>query len=226
MIRIVVVAENRTELDAIQQYLSRQSDFELVGCGVDGYDAIHLVAAKKPDIALLDEQLPMLDGAETTLSLKRWSPKTRVIILTFNPENLRVLRAIGNGAAGYIPKNAALEVFRTGILIAHQGCTLMTREIAAKAFGLFPAIHDEPPRMRKPATQSWKTAILPINISRQELRLITCIGQGLSNKEIAASLQLSSGTIRNNISVILQKTGLRNRTQVAIYAYTIGLVAG
>ncbi|GHU97482.1 DNA-binding response regulator [Spirochaetia bacterium] len=225
MIRIVVVAENRTELDTIQRYLSCQGDFELVGCGADGYDAIHLVAAKKPDIALLDEQLPMLDGAETTLSLKRWSPKTRVIILTFNPENLRVLRAISNGAAGYISKNSGLDVFRTGIRIAHQGCALMTREIAAKAFSLFPVIQDEPPRVRKPIPPSRKSAILPINISRQELRLITCIGQGLSNKEIAASLQLSSGTIRNNISVILQKTGLRNRTQVAIYAYTIGLVA-
>jgi DNA-binding NarL/FixJ family response regulator len=225
MIRVVVVAENRTELDAIHRYLGCQSDFELVGCGIDGYDAIHLVAAKKPDIALLDEQLPMMDAAEATLSLKRWSPQTRVIILTCNPNNLRVLRAISNGAAGYIKKNSGLEVFRAGIRIVYWGCTLMTPEIAAKAFGMFPAILRKIPDAPKFIPQSKKSVILPGNISRQELRLITYIGRGLSNKEIAASLRLSSGTIRNTISVILQKTGLRNRTQVAIYAYTIGLVA-
>ncbi|GHT78084.1 DNA-binding response regulator [Spirochaetia bacterium] len=224
MVRIVVVMEDKNEQDKIEAMLGSQSDFIIVGRGKDGCEAICLVNALKPDILLADEKLPFYDGAGLSFSLHHWSPQTRIIILTSSRESPLVLKAISNGAAGYLPKNAPPDIFIAGIRIVYHGCGLMSPEIAAMAHRMFPPAKKERKCPYKALPMVNKEAHLPNRISRQELRLITYIGQGLSTKEIAERLRLKTGTIRNYITTILHKTEARNRAEIAVYAHKLGLV--
>jgi DNA-binding NarL/FixJ family response regulator len=223
MIRIVVVGSEPPERDSLRVMLGSQPDFELAGSGYDGYDAIQLVTDLKPDIAILDERLPILDGALAIPSLKARSPKTGIIILTAFHEDELVLRAISDGAAGYLRKDTEAGQIALGVRIVHGGGTLMSPEIAAKAFRMFSTIALGRNNFPRDGPDLLTAPPLPANISRLDLQLIAYLGQGLSNKEIGEALHRTEGTIRNYITSVLQKTGLRDRTQVAIYAWAIGL---
>ena len=223
MIRLVIVGLHQQELDGMRAILESHQDIRIVGSGHDGYDAINLVKKHKPDIALLDADLALLNASDATKSLKQLSPKTKIIIFSETREDERVLKAINNGAAGYLLKQFDLVRAHWLIRVVYFGYSLMSPEIAAKAHRMYQAKnpHAEPATPSVPRKP--KVPILP-NITRHELAVISCIGKGLSNKEIAEYLKLKDGTIRNSLTSIYQKTGLRNRIQVAIYAHRIGLL--
>jgi DNA-binding NarL/FixJ family response regulator len=221
MIYIVIICGKDSERYAIQKIINSQSDISIAGQGRDGYDALKIVPHLKPDIVLLDESLPMVDGAEITPTLRSKSSRTRIIILASSHESLRVLKAIAYGASGYILKNTRQEKFIAGIrTVYNEGC-LMTPEIAARAFRMFPDAGRDAPKV--PASAGKEASSSP-NISRQELQIIVCIAKGLSNREIGEYLTLKEGTVRNYITSILEKTGLKNRTQIAVYACNRGLI--
>jgi DNA-binding NarL/FixJ family response regulator len=226
MIRIIILSSKDSERCAIQKFIDSQSDISIVGQGQDGYDALKIVSRLKPDIVLLDETLPLVDGVEIIPSLKRRSSQTRIIILTSLHVNIRVLKAISYGASGYLPKNTREGKFIAGIKTVYNGGCLMTPEIAAKAFRMFPA--SNPDTLKASFFSARRGALFSLysNFSRQELQIIACIIKGLSNREIGKSLALKEGTVRNYITTILEKTGLKNRTQIAVYAYNAGLITG
>ncbi|MDR2501225.1 MAG: response regulator transcription factor [Treponema sp.] len=213
MIRIVLAGLREPELKAVQAAVNSNTNMEIVGCGIDGADAILKVKSLKPNIVLLDEQLSLLNAADATISLKRASPKTQVIILTNHCENELVLRAIYNGAAGYLIKRMDLPRLPWRIRIVCRGYSLMSPEIAAKAYQ----------QALRPALSQGKKRQFPKDVSQRELKLIAYIGRGLSNKGIAQRLRLTEGTVRNCLSGVFQKTGLKNRSQLAIYAHKMGL---
>lgn len=212
MIRILVVGGHQTGAGQISNVLASQFDFEIVGKGKDGYDALYMVRTFKPDIVLLDENIPLIDAAEAIPVIKAQSPKTSIIVLTALSEGERTLKAIRNGSSGYFQLQDGWERLILGIRAVYHGGCLMSPELAAKAFS-------------SGEYDFFRSIICncALDISRQEFRLISYIAQGLSNKEIAHIFQLKAGTIRNYISSIFQKTGLRNRTEVAILAYSLGL---
>jgi DNA-binding NarL/FixJ family response regulator len=228
MIRIIVVGNESPEGDSLRLILGTQHDFELVGSGYDGYDAIQLVKDLKPDIAILDEYLPILDGVLAIPSIKFRSPKTGIIILTalHGDEDRLLLQAIKDGAAGFLPKGAEADQIAQGVRIVHNGGCLMSQEIAAKAVQMFAAMARGRKNFPLDGPILSVAPPLPTNISRLDLQIITCLSKGLSNKEIGETLHRTEGTVRNYITSVLQKTGLRNRTQVAAYACTIGLKGG
>ncbi|MDR2483363.1 MAG: response regulator transcription factor [Treponema sp.] len=216
MIRILVVGGHQTGEGQIANILASQFDFELVGKGKDGYDALNMVRALKPDIVLLDENVPLIDAAEAIPVIKAQAPQTSIIVLTALSEGERILKAIRNGSSGYFRIQDDWERLILGIRMVYHGGCLMSPELAAKAYS--PAF--------RPGKHDLFRGIIrncPLDISRQEFRLIAYIAQGLSNKEIAHIFKLKTGTIRNYISLIFQKTGLRNRTEVAILAHSLGL---
>ncbi|HCM25196.1 MAG TPA: DNA-binding response regulator [Treponema sp.] len=224
MIRVAVVDDQELVRDSLRILLSAQADLEVVGIGKDGYDALKLVDSLKPDVVLLDIRMPIMDGVEATAMLKKRSPGTSIIILTTFDDDEYVLKAIKNGASGYLLKSADMDELAEAIRTVHAGGSLMTPEIATKAFRLFSELAREKgspaggPRRVVPAEGS-----LPSDLSRTELQIMALIGSGRANKEVAADLELSEGTVRNYISAILQKTGLRDRTQLAIFAVRNGM---
>ncbi len=224
MIRVAIVDDQELVRDSLRILLSAQADLEVVGIGKDGYDALRLVEKLKPDVLLLDIRMPIMDGVEATATLKKKSPETSIIILTTFDDDEYVLKAIRNGASGYLLKSSGMDELAQAIRTVHSGGSLMTPEIATKAFRLF----SELARERGPSSSGHRSeldgAILPSELSRTEVRIMAMVGAGRSNKEIAAELDFSDGTMRNYISAILQKTGLRDRTQLAIFAVRNGMV--
>jgi DNA-binding NarL/FixJ family response regulator len=215
MIRIIIVSDKESERNIILESVNSQTDISVVGQGRDGYDALKLVSSLKPNIAMLDDSLPMLDGVDITPTLKCRSPDTRIIILTSFYENFRVLKAINNGASGYLLKNSLREKIIAGIRTVYENGCLMTPEIAAKAFKMFSDAN----------RNTAKVPPAPSSLSKQELLVVLYIAKGFSNKKISSCLSLKEGTIRNYITAILGKINLKNRTQIAVYAYSIGLIS-
>ncbi len=220
MIRVAVVDDQEMVRDSLRILLDAQADLEVVGMGKDGYDALRLVDTLKPDVLLLDIRMPIMDGVEATAALKKKSPDTAVVILTTFDDDEYVLKAIRNGASGYLLKSAGMEELAGAIRTVHSGGSLMTPEIATKAFRLFSELAKSG---SAPAAASGPDQDIPSDLSRTELQIVALIGGGLSNKEVAGELGLGEGTVRNYISSILQKTGLRDRTQIAIFAVRNGL---
>jgi DNA-binding NarL/FixJ family response regulator len=155
-----------------------------------------------------------------------WARETRIIMMAANAggTSATVLRAISAGAAGYFGRLADREAIFRGIALVMQGGSMMSPETAALAFRSFPH-----PKGRLEASGTTSTipnrtapARAP-HMNRQELRLLSCIGRGLSGSEISRTLQLTEGTIRNYLSSIYSKTGMRNRAEVALFARQVGL---
>jgi len=236
MIRIVIT-EGQTEYRKhLYEYLSNQVDFEIAGAGADAYEAIKLVDIHKPDIVLLDMNLPHGDGIKTATLIKCRSPQTSVIISGDTKER-RVFSIFFSGISGYITKQTSTELLCHAIRAVYYGGSLLSAEIVMKirtiAVNLVGKIlrsrgelrttqfRGKIPDARKyPDNPAFE---LPRTISPSEIQIMGFVGQGNTNKEIAEKLGLTEGTVRNYISSVLQKTGFRDRTQVAIYAVRAGL---
>ncbi|MDR2019661.1 MAG: response regulator transcription factor [Treponema sp.] len=220
MIRIVIIdgyEHYRLDLNLL---LSREADFKVVGIGRDGYDAIHLTSSRKPDITLVDIDLPLIDGTKVIPLLKQHSPATRVIIYTTVDGDEYVKNAIVNGVSGYLLKDDQYNLIE-GIRTVYTGNNFMAPHITTRAFRILSALIKD--QRQKSCQLNGENKTTPSHISRMEFLVTAYIGQGFSTKEIALILHLREGTVRNYISSILQKIGLRTRTQVAIYALKNGI---
>ncbi|MDR3123134.1 MAG: response regulator transcription factor [Treponema sp.] len=210
MIRIIIVDGKDSDRKDTERILSAQKDFEVVATGKDGYEAIRLTDAHKPDMALLDINLSYLDGVKTASILNSRHPRLAVIILTRLDDERQIRNAINSGVSGYLFKHKNMDKLADVLRVIHDsGCLIFPRSTAGFARG-------EP--------RSKTDRHFPPNLSKAELQIIRYIGEGLENQAIAEKMCLKMGTIRNHISAILQKTALRNRTQLAIFAIQNGLV--
>jgi DNA-binding NarL/FixJ family response regulator len=209
MIQIVIVDGKDSDRDDTKKVLSAQGDFKVVATGKDGYDAIRLAATHKPDMLLLDINLTYLDGVNIASILNSRYPRMAVIILTCLDDARYMRNALHNGVSGYLLKNKDMEKLADAIRVIHGiGCLIFPRAAVEVAWEESRSKTDRP---------------FPINLSRIELQIIRHIGGGLENQEIAEKMCLKMGTIRNHVSVILRKTALRNRTQLAVFALQNGL---
>lgn len=220
MIKIVIVDGQAVYRDDLLVVLSAYNDFEIIGIGKDGYEAIKLTVDLRPDIVLMDIHLPLIDGVKVAAILKHRSPSTSVIIMTNFDHKEYVQQAIRSGVAGYLVKETDKDYLAGVIRVVYNGDCFLSPKIVT---GIFHCISTIP--YKTPLRVSENDKFQLSKISDIEILIITYIGQGLSNKEIAEKLTLKEGTIRNHISSILHKTKLRDRTQIAIHAITQGFIA-
>ncbi|MDR0597958.1 MAG: response regulator transcription factor [Treponema sp.] len=208
MIRIVIIDGKDSDRQNTANILSAHDDFHVVAAGRDGYEAIRLVDLYRPDILLSDINLSYLDGVKIASILNSRHPRMAVIIFTRLNDVRHMQNAINSGVSGYLLKNKDMKKLVDVIRVIHDsGCLIFPRDIVGAS----------------PEEPGPKTNQFPANLSRVELRIIRYIGEGLENQEIAERMCLKRGTVRNHISVILRKTALRNRTQLAIFALQNGL---
>lgn len=210
MIKILIADDQELIRESLKIILSTNNEFEVIDTVGSGKEVVESIRRHIPDIILMDVRMPDMDGVQCTKFVKEVYPEIKVIVLTtFDDEY--IFSALKYGASGYLLKGVSLDELTSAIKTVLQGGAIFNPNVASKVTKIFSEmaknnivaerIHDED---------------LP-NLSDTEWKIIQQVSQGLSNKEIAEILKFTEGTIRNYLSVILDKLQLRDRTQLAIW---------
>lgn len=217
MIKVLIVDDQELIRQSLKVVLNVSPGIQVVDTAGGGAEALKSVAANKPDVVLMDIRMPGMDGVEATRLIKdRW-PRVKVIVLTTFDDDEYVFGALQNGASGYLLKGSNVNELADAIKIAYSGGAMINPNIASKMIRQFA-------HMAKGSMLAQVDEQAAAGITRSEWQIIRTVGQGMSNKEIAAELHLSEGTVRNAISSVLLKLDLRDRTQLAIWAVQTGAV--
>jgi DNA-binding NarL/FixJ family response regulator len=196
--------------------LSNKSGLKIVGTAANGREAIELARTLVPDVILMDIRMPEIDGVQCIEIIKQKHPEIKIIVLTTFDDDEYVFNALKHGASGYLLKGISLDELIGAIKTVVKGGALINPNIASKVCKLFSQMAHADFRIKVDES-------LMDELGQLELKIVKFIGMGLSNKEITDKLKLKEGTVRNYISSILSKLGLRDRTQIAIFAVQAGL---
>ncbi|MFI5907566.1 response regulator [Dactylosporangium sp. NPDC051541] len=205
-VRVLVVDDQQLVRDGIASLLSIQPGIEVVGTAAGGEEALQRAADLTPDVVLMDVRMPGLDGVEATRALRRAHPSCRVVMLTTFDDDQYVALALRAGADGYLLKDLGAAELADAVRLAHRGVAQLDPSVA-----------------RRLATA--RPADTPTDLTTRELEILRLVATGATNREIAARMFLSEGTVKNHVSRILTRLGLRDRTQAAVYARDNGLLA-
>jgi DNA-binding NarL/FixJ family response regulator len=223
MIHITIIDSHEEYRKELYSILNCQDDFEIIGLGKDLYEAIRLVDLNKPDVILLDIDLPHANDVKTASLIKSRSPCTAVIVFSDVGDSCHIIDAFHSGVSCYLSRKTAPDFLFQSIRMVYHGGSLIAPEFTAGTRRVFSTMAERIPAYGNNPSRQGKKPRLPKNVSHTELRVIGCVGKGLTNREIAEQLELREGTVRNYISAVLQKTGLRDRTQLAIFSIEHGL---
>jgi DNA-binding NarL/FixJ family response regulator len=210
MIRILIAERQEAYAASLRNKLGAQRDFIVVGCHREGRELMRAASCRKPHVVLLGLKIQRNDFLRLAAMGKANSPRTRMIIMS-RPDDFRtVFRAFAAGASAYVTRKTDPGDLCPMIRFVARGGSLMSPEIAA---GAMPVLAKFYGRAGPP----------PESLSAAELQVMGHIGAGMSNKAISRKLGICEGTIRNHISSALQKTGLSDRTQLALFSVKNGL---
>jgi two-component system response regulator DesR len=213
MIRVIIVRKRELDLVHTTSLLNSQINVSVIGTGSDSYQAIRLAEIEQPDIAIIDYQLDRTNSAEFIPLIKRKCPGTGIIVFSPFSDEKHVREAMIRGVSGYLVQRSDLDLLAGIIQMVHTGGCYISRRIIARNSHVAPEEHRKPSRA---ASHSPGYALL----SRTEQRIIGYINQGRTTKEIAETLSLRMGTVRNYISVLMRKTGIHSRWQMADFILT------
>ena len=213
MIRVVVADDQEMVRAGLRLILSAESDIEVVAEAVDGVAAVAAARRHQPDIVLMDVRMPCLDGISATRQIVEAPGRTRVVVLTTFDVDSYVYDALRAGANGFLLKNSAPEELVRAIRVTAAGDGLIDPAVTRRVVEEFArsARPAEPP----PAFRS---------LTEREQETLRLVARGWSNAEVAAALVVSEATVKTHVARILAKLGLRDRTQVVVFAYEHGLV--
>jgi len=214
-ITILLVDDQPLFREGLRTLLSVQSDLKVVGVAGDGEEVIMLCRTLKPAVVLMDLQMPVLDGVEATRRLHHEQPDSRVIVLTTFDDDEMVFDGLRAGALGYLLKDAPSEKLAEAIRAAARGESFLQPSIAAKVVAEFARLTTK----RSPPAQA---LIDPLSDREQEI--LALIATGATNREIGNQLFLAEGTVKNHVTNVLGKLGVRDRTQAALKAREMGLI--
>ena len=215
-LRIMIADDQELIRESLSIILSQNADMEVTGLAENGAELLSLIKKAPPDIVLMDIRMPELDGVAATHAIKEQWPQVRLIILTTFDDDEYVFNALKYGASGYLLKGVSVAELSNAIRTVAHGGAMINPGIVTKVVHFFN-------QMAQSSVQQDDAAIDAGSLSRTERNIALLVGHGLSNKEIAARLSLSEGTVRNGLSSALSKLGLRDRTQLAIWAVQTGL---
>ncbi|MBQ1622574.1 MAG: response regulator transcription factor [Selenomonas sp.] len=215
-LRIMIADDQELIRESLSIILSQNADMEVTGLAENGAELLSLIKKAPPDIVLMDIRMPELDGVAATHAIKEQWPQVRIIILTTFDDDEYVFNALKYGASGYLLKGVSVAELSNAIRTVAHGGAMINPGIVTKVVHFFN-------QMAQSSVQQDDAAIDAGSLSRTERNIALLVGHGLSNKEIAARLSLSEGTVRNGLSSALSKLGLRDRTQLAIWAVQTGL---
>ncbi len=212
-IRVLIADDQRLMREGLATLLALADDIDVVGQARDGAEAIESARRLKPDVVLMDIQMPNLGGVEATRLIRSILPQTQVIILTTFDDDEYLLSSLRAGACGYLLKDMPSEQLAEAIRAAAQGQSPIGPKMAHKLVDL---VAHSPLVSPHPAAAG--------ELSEREIEVLRLIADGLSNKEIAEKLVIAEGTAKNHVSSILGKLEARDRAQAVARAKELGLV--
>jgi DNA-binding NarL/FixJ family response regulator len=214
-ITILLVDDQALFREGLHTLLSIQPDFDIVGEAANGEEAVLEATAKRPTVVLMDLQMPVLDGVAATRRLRSLQPECKVIVLTTFDDDDYVFEGLRAGAVGYLLKDAPSEKLIEAIRGAARGESFLQPSVAAKVIAEFARVTDKQARPHQPLVEP---------LTERELEILSLIAKGDSNKEIAVSLLIAEGTVKNHVTSILGKLAVRDRTQAALKGVELGLI--
>ncbi len=225
-VRVLVVDDQQLMRDGIASLLSIQDGIEVVGTAANGQEAIEQTLALQPDVVLMDVRMPVLDGVAATAQIRRQLPDCQVLMLTTFDDDEYVIEALRAGASGYLLKDIPAQHLAQAIQAVHRHIYQLDPSVARRVVASLAGSASQeqrPPTPLQP-TAAPASAVKPGLLTEREIDVLRLIAQGATNREIAERLVISEGTVKNHISNILGRLGLRDRTQAAIYAREQGWV--
>ncbi|MFJ9775136.1 response regulator [Kitasatospora sp. NPDC101157] len=219
MIRVVLADDQPLVRAALEMVITETTDVEVVGEAGDGAEAVRLAAELRPDVVVMDIRMPGTDGIEATRQVTAADGPTKVVVLTTFDEDEHVYAALRAGASGFLVKDMALDDILAAVRVVAAGEALIAPSVTRRLIGAFAGQH--PTRAPGPAPASRRLDA----ITDREREILTLVGRGLSNTEIAAELVLSIATVKTYMTRLLAKLDARDRVQLVILAYETGLVS-
>ncbi len=202
--RVLLIDDDKLVCVSLKTILEVESDVEIVGTGNSGKEAIELFQSLKPDILLMDIRMDGMTGLEAAETILNKDYNAKILFLTTFSDDDYIVKALKIGAKGYIIKQN-FECIVPSLRAVYSGQRVFGDDIISKIPSLI--------------NNTKKIDFFSFGITQKEFEIISLVADGLSNKEIASNLYLSEGTVRNTITIILQKLNLRDRTQLAIFYY-------
>jgi DNA-binding NarL/FixJ family response regulator len=213
-VRVVLVDDQELIRTGFKMILETEDDIEVVGEASDGEQAISMTRSVRPDVVLMDVQMPTMDGLEATGRIVRdASIPSRIVILTTFERDDYVFEALRAGASGFLLKNAPPEELVHAVRVVAAGDALLAPSVTRKVIEGF---------IRRPAHRSNEAELR--RLTERETEILQLLATGKSNSELADHLFVGEGTIKTHVSSVLTKLGLRDRMQAVIFAYESGLI--
>ena len=218
MTTVLIADDQPMQRFGFRMLLESQNDMTVVGEAANGHEALQLVGRHQPDVALMDIRMPLLDGIEATRRIIRTGSRTRVLIITTFDLDRYAYDGLRAGASGFLIKDALPEELLSGIRAVACGDAVVAPSLTRRLLDAY--VQHLPPTPGGPATPDARIA----KLTDREREILTVIGRGWTNSEIAERFHLAESTVKTHVSRILAKTGARDRVQAVILAYDTHLV--
>jgi len=210
VIRVLLVDDQELFRRGLDQVFGETDDLEVVGEAGDGEEALHLAEVLEPDVVVTDVEMPVCDGIDATRLIRRALPGVRVVVLTDNDGDDLLFRALKAGASAYLAKDTPAEQVADAVRAVADGGAVFAPRVAARVVARW---------LETPAPMP-ATARLTV----RELEVLRCLARGMNNKAIAAELFIAENTVKNHVRWVLDKLGVRTRTEAAVVAVAEGIV--
>ncbi|MET9916003.1 response regulator transcription factor [Streptomyces sp. NPDC006435] len=220
MIRVLIADDEPMIRAGVRAVLSTDPGIEVVAEAADGREAVELVHAHHPAVAVLDIRMPRTNGIEAAAEIRRTAPGTGVVMLTTFGEDDYILRALGGGAAGFLIKSGEPEELIAGVRAVADGAAYLSPKVAARVVAHLSATGAGTLADRRTAARERVAAL-----TARERDVLAFLGSGLSNGQIARRLHVVEGTVKAHVSSILARLGVDNRAAAAVVAHEAGIVA-
>ena len=213
-LRIMLADDHRIFRKGVAGVLNSHQGLTLIGEANDGLEAVEMAGELKPDLIIMDINMPRLNGLDAIKQIKQMLPDTKIVVLTVSEDSEDLFKAIKYGAQGYLIKNLKEYQLIDMIEDAARGEACFSGIVASKILQEF----ENPARKDTTEKETGKM------LTQREKEVLSLLVKGLSNKEIGDAMHITSGTVKNHLTNILDKLHLKNRLQIAVYAVSKGLV--